>query len=683
MLQRFKMSTIITASIAIIACITMGFLYAGLNRNITKVTRKNAVDNMLTALEGQANIVMEFVSNSEQLLKEYSSAPEIKKVLKNPEDSHYIKEAQNYTEQYYSYLDNWEGIYLSNWNTKVLAHSNPDAVGMVTRSGDDLAPYQATMTDSEDGFYNEGAFISPASQSLIFNFRMAVYDEEGKPIGLVGGGPFLTGLNEILGKMQISGFNQPKYAVLDVRNKVYAYHSDNSLFLQLIKEECMQEVMQLVAEGRNQGIISCTEDGENYIVAYRNLPEQNLILTMKNSEKEIFAESKSINMKLLISCLVTLILLVLFSFVISKFITKPLQLVKAAVNALGDLSLKKNNTIQKFVGTNNEVGKIATSVDALTRTWNEIIGTLADCSNSLSGDAGNMKDTVTELVSCANDNMVTTEDFSETITETMQIVQRVNEKINVINGFVTELTVLVKEKTNESSTENGDLISSTEYMVENAEKTLSVISIKVEEMKNNIKHALKDLHSLTQINEKVDSILAITNQTNLLALNASIEAARAGEAGKGFAVVAEEIKELAENSALVARDIQKACQITNDNIFNIDGCFKGIVDFIEQDISGYFEDMQSVSSQSNDSIHVLKDAIEEIDKTAMSVAKVVEDIQGQMQQFDVITTGNQQGINSIIEKAQITNDIARKLDVLIAANQDNAEHINVIIRKFE
>lgn len=67
----------------------------------------------------------------------------------------------------------------------------------------------------------------------------------------------------------------------------------------------------------------------------------------------------------------------------------------------------------------------------------------------------------------------------------------------------------------------------------------------------------------------------------------------------------------------------------------------------------------------------------------MNVAKVVEDIQGQMQQFDVITTGNQQGINSIIEKAQITNDIARKLDVLIAANQENAEHINVIIRKFE
>lgn len=52
----------------------------------------------------------------------------------------------------------------------------------------------------------------------------------------------------------------------------------------------------------------------------------------------------------------------------------------------------------------------------------------------------------------------------------------------------------------------------------------------------------------------VKSIDEIAFQTNILALNAAVEAARAGESGAGFAVVADEVRNLAQRSAMAAKE---------------------------------------------------------------------------------------------------------------------------------
>lgn len=86
---------------------------------------------------------------------------------------------------------------------------------MTLRTGDDLAPFLNAMTDSPDGLLNSGVLQSPSSGKMLLNLRMAIFGDNGKPIGFVGGGPFINGLKDILYDFTVSGLEGATYSVLE------------------------------------------------------------------------------------------------------------------------------------------------------------------------------------------------------------------------------------------------------------------------------------------------------------------------------------------------------------------------------------------------------------------------------------------------------------------------------------
>ena len=64
MIKNLKMSTIIALCAGIITCICMVILYLTLSNNVSNAMSKNAIDNMMTALDGQSNIIELYVLNS-------------------------------------------------------------------------------------------------------------------------------------------------------------------------------------------------------------------------------------------------------------------------------------------------------------------------------------------------------------------------------------------------------------------------------------------------------------------------------------------------------------------------------------------------------------------------------------------------------------------------------------------
>ena len=122
----------------------------------------------------------------------------------------------------------------------------------------------------------------------------------------------------------------------------------------------------------------------------------------------------------------------------------------------------------------------------------------------------------------------------------------------------------------------------------------------------------------------VRTIEEIAFQTNILALNAAVEAARAGEAGAGFAVVAEEVRSLAQRSALAAKETAQLIESATDGIQKSETTTAKVGERLKS-VSSHFRDLDQVIAKVgvalDDQTHGLGrigEAMNEIDRAAQA-----------------------------------------------------------------
>ena len=520
----------IIVAILIMQMIVMTCLSVMVIMETTKNSKNTAINNLQTIVQERSQIVDNYVQESEVILSAYSKAGEILNVLKNPENKSAIDAAQKYTESFSEDINNLEGLYVSEWNTHVLAHTNAGVVGITTREGDSLKALQDILI-ATDGVYNTGIIISPASGNQIVSMYRAIYDESGNPAGLVGGGIYTEGLVNKLDSLGMNGMEHATYCMINVKDHKYIFHNQAEKVATETEEEYLLQLCEKYKDTANSasGYVEHKENGKDYIDSYYYMADRGWLFMIDADEDELFASVVFVRNKLLIMCVIILLILGIVSAVIITRMMCPMMPIENGIIKLQQFDLTSNDDIKQHEIHKDELGNISKAIGNLITLLRGMVQTLMECCGTLEENTHNLHDSAIEMVDSTTDQTAATQQLSASLENTNKTVDDVYKEVKHINDIVEAIALQITETLQMSKKvklDADDMCSNAQQAYENGKQELDSTRLSVE-------HAIDSLNELSKINQLATEILSIANKTNLLSLNASIEAARAGEAGKG------------------------------------------------------------------------------------------------------------------------------------------------------
>ena len=186
--------------------------------------------------------------------------------------------------------------------------------------------------------------------------------------------------------------------------------------------------------------------------------------------------------------------------------------------ASGDLSQEFNSDLEGDFG--RLLGALGTMEDTLT----DLVSRIKQSTDSITASAADIDHGNTDLSRRAEDQVSSLTETAASMEQLTATVRQNAERAHSASGMAVQASAIAEQ----GGSVVGEVVQTMQAISGSSRKIVDIIQV----------------------------IEGIAFQTNILALNAAVEAARAGEQGRGFAVVASEVRNLAQRSAVAAREIK-------------------------------------------------------------------------------------------------------------------------------
>jgi len=317
-----------------------------------------------------------------------------------------------------------------------------------------------------------------------------------------------------------------------------------------------------------------------------------------------------------------------------------------------------NVAIADIAESTQKLASSAQETAASVEEMNRAVASIKDITNEVSEGVETTTSSIHQFSASIKEVVDNTSDLSKVSDETLSAVEEITTTVKEIEISAKESALLSQKVMDDSSTLGITAITKT---MDGMEKISSSVS--------------KTADSITRLGGRSDEIGNIlnviddiTDQTTLLALNAAILAAQAGEHGKGFSVVANEIKDLAERTALSTKEIDSLIKAVRQEVEDASLSMKDSKADVDQgmalarDASSALKQILESSRKSAEMSASIERTTTEQASTARYVTDAIERVRFMVEHIVKATAEQSKGVQQIMEAAEKMREASIKAD---------------------